>query len=230
MEKFNPKMLNHVLRRIFSGTPEDRIVEIEQILNATQVFMAEHLLIMNTIQLKKDGRCTKNEIEKIENHIKYNNKEHFKEIEKDLQKIRTLKQVLIHIFCKTPVHRLEEIEKILNKEEIYSGMDIAFVNTSTLRKMKSLSEIEIKKIEDYIKQNNEEMYEHMHAENHYKDEMKAMDLKLKSSAFEQHFQSLKDEKALLLEKVSHLETVLLKKTETLAYLENNRGYFSGSSW
>lgn len=50
------------------------------------------------------------------------------------------------------MHRLEEIEKILNKEEIYSGMDVVFVNTSTLRKMKSLSEIEIKKIEDYIKQ------------------------------------------------------------------------------
>ena len=55
------------------------------------------------------------------------------------------------IFLDTPEERLAEIEKILKKEQIYLGSHLEIVDTNDLRRKKSLSDIEILKIEEHVK-------------------------------------------------------------------------------
>ena len=65
-----------------------------------------------------------------------------------------LDHVLNNIFSGTPKERLGEIRKILNKEEVYKGVDILVVDTNELREKQSLSDAEILKIEEYIRKSN----------------------------------------------------------------------------
>lgn len=58
------------------------------------------------------------------------------------------------ILCGTPLSRLEEIEEILKKEEIYTGKDILITDLNGLQLKVSLSDAEMLKLEDYIKKSN----------------------------------------------------------------------------
>ena len=62
------------------------------------------------------------------------------------------------LFVDTPENRLEEIENILKEEQIYSGSHMEIVDTNDLREKKSLSDIEILKIEEYIKKSNNKLF------------------------------------------------------------------------
>ena len=62
-----------------------------------------------------------------------------------------LKYVLKQIFWDTPEERLKAIEKILKKEQIYLGSHMEIIDTNDLRIKKSLSDIEILKIEEHVK-------------------------------------------------------------------------------
>lgn len=60
--------------------------------------------------------------------------------------------VLNKIFSGTPDNRVNEIKKILQESEIYSGTDVPLLETIKLRNEKSLSEPEILKIKQYIRE------------------------------------------------------------------------------
>ena len=64
----------------------------------------------------------------------------------------TLEQTLKKIFSGTPADRLKEIQEILKEKEVYSGKDILVLKTPELREQDSLSEPEILKIEQYLKE------------------------------------------------------------------------------
>ena len=62
------------------------------------------------------------------------------------------------IFLDTPEERLEEIEKILKMERINSGLIMKIIDTNDLRRNKTLGDIEILQIEEYIKKSSNNLF------------------------------------------------------------------------
>ena len=62
------------------------------------------------------------------------------------------------LFLDTTEYRLEEIENILKVEQIYLGSHMEIVDTNDLRAKKSLPNIEILKIEEYIKKRSSKLF------------------------------------------------------------------------
>lgn len=58
------------------------------------------------------------------------------------------------IFFGTPEKRLGEIREILKEEQIFTGKDFLIVDTNELKEKQSLSDTEILKIEQHIRQSN----------------------------------------------------------------------------
>ena len=65
--------LEHTLRKVFSGTPRDRLKEIQEILNKQEVYSGNDILVVNTIELRKNGFLSEPEILKIEQYLKESN-------------------------------------------------------------------------------------------------------------------------------------------------------------
>lgn len=63
--------------------------------------------------------------------------------------------VVNELFSGTPAQRLAEMKQLLNKENIYNGMDVLVIDTNKLRENGSFSDVEILKIEDYIRKSNQ---------------------------------------------------------------------------
>ena len=62
------------------------------------------------------------------------------------------------IFLDNPEDRMEEIETILKKKGIYSGSDMKILDTNDTQIQKSFSNLEILKIEDYIKKSSIKLF------------------------------------------------------------------------
>ena len=69
----DPERLEHVLKKIFSGTPDDRIKDIEEMLRSQEVYSGNDILVVNTMALRKGNLLSDAEVAKIEQHLRESN-------------------------------------------------------------------------------------------------------------------------------------------------------------